>query len=134
MRALLRSDLTRALKARDQVAVAALRSALAALENAEAVRAPDAAAPGAATSNDGGEFIAGSLVGVGAAEVERRSLAEDEVRALLHAQVAEREQAAAEYDLLGRREEAERLRAEAGVLEAHLGRAAGSVDGRGRAD
>ena len=61
----LRRALTAALKARDAVAVSALRSALAAIENAGAVDPGHAPPPGSGP-------IAGAVDGLGAAEVERR--------------------------------------------------------------
>ena len=100
------------MKARDRVAVAALRSAIAAIENAEAV---DLAA--LAT---GSLAIELSPVGVGAAEVERRLLTESEVAAIVRAEVAEREAAAQGYEQAGRLDRADQLRAEAGALTAHL--------------
>ncbi|GAA4970106.1 hypothetical protein [Kineococcus glutinatus] len=127
MRAALRSDLVLALKARDRVAVAALRSALAALENAEAVAVDDVAVPGTVAPDAGGGPVAGSRLGAGAAETERRLLGEAEERELLRAQVTERLHAAAEYEALGQPERAGLLRAEAGVLQVHLGPAADRV-------
>src|SRR5918996_2373390 len=62
LRERLRAALPEAMKARDAVAVAALRSALAAIDNAEAVAA--APAPPGAGSAD----VAGAAVGVRAAE------------------------------------------------------------------
>jgi uncharacterized protein YqeY len=106
----LRRALTAALKTRDAVAVAALRSALAAIENAGAVdptRAP--------TASSGP--IAGAVEGLGASEVERRPA---DVRALVEAEVEQRRTAAREYADLGRPDRAERLQAEADVLAAHL--------------
>jgi uncharacterized protein YqeY len=100
------------MKRRDRIAVAALRTALAALDNAEAVDRPEEAdRPGAI------ELIP---LGPGAAEVDRRELTEQQVVELVRAEVAERESAAAHYARLGRPEPAERLRADAAVLAAHL--------------
>jgi len=91
----LRRALTAALKSRDAVAVSALRSALAAIENAGAVEPGHAPAPGSGP-------IAGAVDGLGAAEVEQRR------------------EAAREYAALGRTDRADRLHAEADVLAAHL--------------
>lgn len=115
MRATLRADLTAALKRRDRVAVAALRSALAAIDNAEAVPA-DQPLPGDA----GTEHVAGSLVGVGAAETERRQLTEADLRAIVAREVRERTAAASRYEQLGRPDDAARLRTEAEVLGRYL--------------
>lgn len=100
------------MKARDRVAVAALRSALTAIENAEAV---DRAA-----TADRGLAIEQTPAGIGVAEVPRRMLTEVQVTAIVRAEVTDRESAAGDYDRAGRPERAERLRAEAGVLSAHL--------------
>jgi uncharacterized protein len=64
--------------------------------------------------------IAGTVGGLGAAEVERRSLTEAEVEAIVRAEVAERQAAARDYQRAGRQEHAERLRAEAGILSSLL--------------
>ena len=94
--------------ARDRVAVSALRSALAAIGNAEAV------APRAEDLR--GVAVEASPVGVGAAEVERRELSEEDVAAILRREIAERETAVGTYDAAGHAPAADRLRAEAAVL------------------
>ena len=106
----LRRALTTALKARDAVAVSALRSALAAIENAGAVDASHVPPPGSGP-------IAGAVDGLGAAEVERRAV---DVCAVVAAEVEQRREAAREYAALGRPDRADRLHAEADVLAAHL--------------
>jgi uncharacterized protein len=106
----LRRALTAALKSRDAVAVSALRSALAAIENAGAVDPVQAPPPGTGP-------IAGAVDGLGAAEVERRPV---DARAVVAAEVEQRRAAAREYAELGRPDHADRLRAEADVLAAHL--------------
>ncbi len=115
MRTDLRRDLTAALKARDRVAVTALRSALAAIENAEALPV-DHAVQGAGEH----EHVAGSAVGLGAGDAERRELTEADVRAVVEAEVHERSMAAGGYEEIGRADLAERLRAEAEVLSRYL--------------
>lgn len=130
----LRERLSRALpvamKARDRVAVAALRSALAAIANAEAVDPSRASPPAArppptdpspkpAGPGDDPPF-AGTLAGVGATEMERRSLTGEQVEEVVRAEIAERETAAAGYEHTGQLEHAERLRGEAKVLMSHL--------------
>jgi uncharacterized protein YqeY len=112
LRQRLRAALPTALKARDRVAVVALRSTLAAIDNAEAVDRP----PGV----DVGLAIERIPVGVGAAEVERRVLTHAQVEQIVRAEVAEREAAARDYDRAGRPERARQLRDEAGVLSTHL--------------
>jgi uncharacterized protein len=157
----LRERLSRALpaamKARDRVAVAALRSALAAIANAEAVDpapasppatrspgpGPSAGSPERRTgqpesagtgpgppdprtgrpepAGSGGDPpFAGTVVGVGATEMERRSLTGEQVEEVVRAEIAERETAAAEYERAGQFEHAQRLRGEARVLTSHL--------------
>jgi hypothetical protein len=97
------------MKARDQQTVAALRSALAAIDNAEAVEVtstPPPAQPGppperegagtpeSATPVAGAGSVAGAVIGVGAGEVERRSLTVGEMEAIVQREVAERRTAA----------------------------------------
>ena len=98
----LRDALTEALVERDAPALAAIRSALAAIANAEAVEHSGPAKP---------------KLGVGAGEAARRELSTEEVLEILRAEIGERTSAAAEYEKLGRREAAIRLRAEAAILE-----------------
>jgi uncharacterized protein YqeY len=88
---------------------------LAAIDNAEAVDT-QAASPVVATTAE----VAGSVAGLGAAEVPRRTLPESEVEALVRAEVAERLAAADDYEHHGRLEHARRLRREADVLRRHL--------------
>jgi uncharacterized protein len=99
------------LRARDTVATSALRSALAAIDNAGAV--PAAPAPAVGT---GGPHVAGVMTGLGAAEAERRSLSEADVEEIVRAEIAERQAAARDYDRSGHAEQADRLRREAQVL------------------
>jgi uncharacterized protein YqeY len=111
----MRLDLRTALRARDAAAVAALRSALGALDNAEAVDPSAVAAPELGTAP-----TAGAALGVGATEAARRVLDDADVARLLQAEIDEREQAAATFERAGRPDQAERLRGEAGVLAAYL--------------
>jgi uncharacterized protein len=111
VRAALRQALTAAMRARDSVAASALRSALGAIGNAEAVPAPEA--PG---SHGGSVHIAGAAAGLGAGEAERRGLSEAEARAILRAEIEERLAAAADYERAGRGDRAARLRLEAQAL------------------
>ncbi|MEY7971704.1 GatB/YqeY domain-containing protein [Saccharomonospora xinjiangensis] len=125
MRAALRQHLTTALKARDRVALAALRSALGAIDNAEAVpidSAPIDSAPidSAPVAGLGGEHVAGAASGVGATEMTRRELTDAQLREIVENEIRERTAAADEYERLGRADHAERLRAEAEVLTRHL--------------
>lgn len=110
MRTRLRHALTAALKARDRVAITALRSALAALDNAEAVSAADA---GARTSS---AHVAAAASGVGSTEARRRDLTTAEMRSIVEQEIRERVTAAEEYQRAGQAEAARRLRAEAAAL------------------
>jgi uncharacterized protein YqeY len=112
LRQRLRGALRTAMKSRDRVALGALRSTLAAIDNAEAVEVDASAARNLAI-----EMIPS---GAGAAEAERRVLTEADVERIVRAEAAEREAGARDYDAAGRPERAELLRAEARVLLAHL--------------
>jgi hypothetical protein len=114
LRAALRADLITAMKARDSDAVAGLRTAIAAVDNAEAVDRPD----GAATTTS--EHFAGAHVGVGSTEAARRDLTVDDVRAILQEQIAECSVEADRHDALGQPEAAARLRREADAIRKYL--------------
>jgi hypothetical protein len=103
-----------AMRARDSVAASALRSALAALDNAGAV--PSGPVPAVAS----GPHFAGAAAGLGAGEVPRRGLAAGEAEQIVRAEIAEREAAAAGYERAGHDEQARRLRQEAGILTSVL--------------
>jgi uncharacterized protein len=107
----LRMALVDALKGRDAVALAALRSAPAAIDNAEAV-STSGTPPAESTS----QHVAGAVPGLGAAEVARRRLTKAEMDGVVEHEIAERRMAAAEYERLGDQDRAMRLRAEALVL------------------
>jgi uncharacterized protein len=111
LRKRLRDALVAAMKERDRAGVSALRSALAAIDNAEAV---DVTAAG------GSSAIESSPVGIGVAEVERRALSDEDIAQIVRAEVADREAAALDYDRAGRSDRAEALRAEARVLSSQL--------------
>ncbi len=109
----LRAGLRDAMRARDKPVVAAIRSALAAIDNAEAVPldpSDDRHRAGA---------VEASAVGVGAAEAERRVLTEGEVVAVVELEVRERMQAVA---AVGEHspERADAIRAEVAALTAFL--------------
>ncbi len=107
----LRRALGVSLKAREAGSVSALRSAMSAIGNAEAV---DSAAvrPG----GTGSPHFAGAVAGLGAGEAQRRRLTEADAVAIVRREAAEREAAASEYERGGRAEEAARLREGARVL------------------
>jgi hypothetical protein len=90
LRAELRNRLKVAMRDRDRQLAGGIRSALAALENAEAVP----------VDRDGGttaasEHVAGGAVGVGSGEAPRRQLSDEEERGLVEREVAELRQSAA---------------------------------------
>ena len=114
LRSSLRDDLVTAMKARETDIVGALRSAIAAIDNAEAVAAP------ASTKVEASETIAGATAGVGSTEFERRDLSITEVQMLLSDQMAECEAAAELYESHGQQDAASRLRREADALRKYL--------------
>ena len=125
IRVRMRRGLVDAMKARDQQAVAALRSMLARIDNAEAVDADAVDADGlddepALYSGEGHPAVAGSVLGVGAAEVDRRVLTPEEMAAIVRDDVEEREIAAEVLVRVGRPDQAERLRAQNKLLTTYL--------------
>jgi uncharacterized protein YqeY len=130
----LRTALIVAMGSRDTVAVAAIRSALAAIGNAEAVQ-PPAGPAGAAGRQHGtdsqhgagrqhgtdSQHVAGAAHGAGATETARRALTVAQVSQIVAAEIADRQTAATQYDALGRTSQADRLRREAAALIAIAG-------------
>jgi hypothetical protein len=114
LRAALRQGLVTALKARDTDTVAALRTAIAAIDNAQAV--PVSSASPAA----GSTHVAGARSGAGSTEAPRRHLSSGELRDILGAQVTEHAREADRYDASGHADAAERLRRQARTLAAYL--------------
>jgi hypothetical protein len=102
----MRRQLVQAMKDGDTSAVAALRGAMAALANAEAVPVADG-------PYDPAEGAYGG-------EAARRELTPADVRSVLEAQVAELEESAALYRSLDEPEEAEDLARQVTVLHGHL--------------
>jgi len=115
LRARIQAALMPALRSRDDIAVSALRSTLAALANAEVVEVDHAGSQAVALS----EHVAGATP-EGGAEAPRAELGEDEVRQVVATEVSEREEAASHYDAGGFGRRAERLRAEAAVIRTFL--------------
>jgi uncharacterized protein YqeY len=105
VRARMQIDLRDAIRDRDRGRVSVLRTALTALANAEAVEARDVEV----------------LDGLYAAEVERRELSAVDVRAVLDGVRDDLLVAAGEIGRLGRSEDAERLRAQAAIVEGYFG-------------
>jgi hypothetical protein len=119
LRAALRSRLTVAMRERDRDATAVLRSAVAAIENAEAVSVvdlPTSTVSGSTTS----AAVAGTASGVGAAEADRRDLDAAAERALVLAEVAALVEAEQVYAAAGDPSRAQSAAAGIAVLEAVL--------------
>jgi uncharacterized protein YqeY len=114
LRRVLRRDLASAMKAREPDAVAALRTAIAAIDNAEAVPAP-ATSPATTSTH-----FAGARAGVGAAEAARLDLDDARQRAILRDQVTGYTEEADRYEALGQQAAAARLRAQGRLLSAYL--------------
>jgi uncharacterized protein YqeY len=106
-----------AMKARDKVAVGALRSVLGEIGNAEAVPVD-----GSSPSNSDAEEtpFAGSVEGLGGGEADRRELTDADVISIVQSAMAERLTASEEYRTLGRDDAADVLDAEVAVLRSVL--------------
>jgi uncharacterized protein YqeY len=111
LRARLRQDLSAAMRARRTLEVAALRAAMAAVDNAEAIEA----AP-ARKQPPPGERIAGAVAGVGSTDVARRPLTIAELEQILNRESDDLGEQASRCESLGRNEEASRLRSQAEVI------------------
>jgi hypothetical protein len=110
LRTRLRGDLRAAMKAQRRDEMAALRTLIAAIDNAESVEGSPAAPP---SSN---ERIAGAVHGLGATDAAPRILSERDLQRIIEAELWERDAQAERLDLLGRVDEASRLRSEADVI------------------
>jgi uncharacterized protein YqeY len=99
LRARLSADLRAAMKARDTAGVDTLRCLLAVLDNAGA---QDPKVFGSST------------------EVARKSLTQNELQALMQAEVTSRRTAVIDYERGGRHQDAERLRAELDLLSRYV--------------
>ena len=113
LRRRLEAALRTAMRNRNAGAASALRSALSAIDNAESVDGQPEP-----TTKSG--LVAKAHLGVGVAEVARRKLSAHELAGILRAEVDERADAAAEYERLGRPDQAGRLREEAAALLPYL--------------
>lgn len=114
LRPRLRRQLKAAVRNRDRIAVSALRDGIAALDNAEAVE------PGQDVPAQVSEHVAGGVVGLGAAEVERRILDPASQRSILRAEIEARLAAATTYEEHGQSARAAELRLGADALLAVL--------------
>ncbi len=109
----LRAALRGALKARDVVAAFAIRSALGAIGNAQAV--PADAGPGTTVRTESA-YVAKAATGAGATEVTRRQLSPADIQTIVGAEISEREITAGRYEQAGQADRADRLRREARIL------------------
>jgi uncharacterized protein len=116
LRTTLRTHLTTALRERDRPLAAALRSAIAALENAEAV-AVEAGRPTRPEDVAGSEHVAGATSGMAATEAVRRDLSPAEEVAVLAREVAELHEAAATFGAAGAEDRAAEATRAATVLD-----------------
>jgi hypothetical protein len=131
VRSALRDRLTTAMRERDRTTVSTMRTAIAALENAEAV--PTSVAPGIGggpdAETDPSRHVAGAMAGVGAAEAERLVLDEASEAAILRGEVESLLEAARQYEAGGRDEPASQARAAAHELSAVVHSALGTTWG-----
>ncbi|MBC7982584.1 MAG: GatB/YqeY domain-containing protein [Candidatus Obscuribacterales bacterium] len=104
LRRQLNGDLLLAMKAKDTVAISALRSVLSALDNASAVPISTVSAPVFGLSGD----------------VPRKDLSETDCQQIISTEVSARSDAVEEYTRLGRGDEAARLCAERAVIERYV--------------
>lgn len=102
----LKADLLMARKARDGVRVETLRTMISALDNATAVEVDTSFVP-----VDGGHQP----------DVPRRELSEQDCLAILRTEANGRQSALAQYEQLGRVNEAARLRIEVAIMREYLG-------------
>lgn len=109
LRAGLRHQLTTAMRERDRVAVNALRSVLAALDNAEAV-------PVSADLPVDSDHVAGAVVGLGAGESARRELTDADERRVVEREIAEMHAEADDAERRGATDRADELRRAAAVV------------------
>ena len=104
LRARLSADLRAAMKARDKSAVDTLRCLLAVLDNA-----------GAQDPSTAPSAVVGLI-----AEVPRKSLTQNELQALMQAEITSRRAAVIDYERGGRQQDAARLRAELILLSRYV--------------
>lgn len=110
LRTRLRADLRSAMKAQAREEMTAVRALIAAIDNAESVE--DSSPAPRNRSRD----VAGTVEGVGAADLLRRTLSERDLQRIIESELWERDAQAERLDLLGRVDEASRLRIEADVI------------------
>lgn len=123
MRDRLRADLYIAMKARNRVASAALRAALAAIDNAGAVEI-DARADG----HPGSQFVAGAAPGLGAAERRRREVTDEEIVAIIRDELRQHLDAVDRANAAGRPDLADEHAGQARVLSRYVPHPISEID------
>ena len=109
------------MKERDAVAASGLRSALSAIANAEAVSLPAVSSgPPARPAAQSSPHFAGAVAGLGAAEVSRGEVTDDEAAAIAAAEAADRRAAARDYQAAGHAEPRQQAAARGSAIEAAL--------------
>lgn len=103
----MRDELAAAMRRRDAAVVAVLRTTLAALANAEAAPPPERDPQ---TSPADSIHVAGATRGLGATEVQRRTLTDDDRRAIVAREAAELSGRVEQLTRLCRRDEADGAR------------------------
>jgi uncharacterized protein len=106
----LRGDLRAAMKAQRREEMAALRTLIAAIDNAQSVEDSAPAPPSPS------EHVAGGAPGLRAADAARRELSERDLQRIIEAELWERDAQAERLTLLGRVDDASRLRYEVDVI------------------
>ena len=104
MRKRLKNDLPNAIKLRNSAAVTAIRTMLAAIDNAEAVDPRDLSTPVYGRTND----------------VPRKRLTEQDIQDIVQLEAIARRSAIVKYEQLGSHEAADQLRAELDVINRYL--------------
>lgn len=111
LRTRLRADLRAAMKAQQRDEMTALRTLLAAIDNAEAVEQEASLQPPSSSAH-----VAGAVQGLGAGDAARCELSERDLQRIIENELWERDTQAERLSLLGRVDEAGRLRTEADVI------------------
>lgn len=120
IQARLRLALRAAMKAKDTVAVPALRSVLAAIGNAEALHQAEAVSRQDGDAPAASQHVAGGTVGLAAAETARRKLTLEETATVVREEMSDRQAASRQYEAAGHPERADRLRREAQAIQSAL--------------
>ena len=98
------------MKAQCREEMDALRNLIAAIDNAESVEEALSSPPPPS------EHVAGAVLGLGAAEFPRRQLSVHDLQRVIETELWERDAQAGRLTLLGRADDASRLRREAEVI------------------